>query len=171
VAAALLTWKYLVSGLCIGLSGRRSWFVGSAAVYCTLLLGAFIGVLIMTDHDRELRAWLRQDPNKLLSWLEWLAAACVMAKLWLAARTWRNISARRVRQYLAAWAAATAALVALMLLLWAGGLFTLELMEVLDFHPLDPERLRALMILTALLAVPLARPALAPVALAKNRHG
>jgi hypothetical protein len=44
-------------------------------------------------------------------------------------------------------------------------------MSVLDFLPLDPQRLVCFLILMALLAVPLARLALAPSALARNRRG
>ena len=51
---------------------------------------------------------------------------------------------------------------ALALLIWADGLLGVSLMALLDIPPLDPLRLRNLLLLLALLAIPFARIGLAP---------
>jgi hypothetical protein len=160
LAGMLLTWKFLVGGLWIGLSGNRRFFVISAAVYCSL---AILGILsfILLFEQRSVREWIREDPNRLLSNLEWLAALAVIAKVWLAAFSWRRISPHRVRNFLLIWFGSVVCLLTLALLAWAGWRF---------FLPLDSIRLGNLLILIALLAIPFARLGLAPSALARNRH-
>jgi hypothetical protein len=170
ITGIFVTWKFLVGGLWVGLSGSRKWFVASAAAYALALLLAMIANVILLHHVEEVRSWVRDDPNRLLSWCVWLAAACVIAKFWLAAFSWRNIRRDRVQKYLLAWFCGTICLIALALLLWAGGLLVMALMEFFDFLPLDPLRLRGLLILVALLVIPFARIGLAPASLAKNRH-
>jgi hypothetical protein len=134
-------------------------------------MGAVIALVIAVNNDVAFRAWLRRDPNRLLSWFEWAAALVLAAKFWLAAFAWRNISRQRVRQYLLAWCGGVLCLLALGWILWADGMLTMALMAVVDFLPLDPIRLRNLLVLVALLVIPLARLGLAPASLAKNRHG
>ncbi len=121
-------------------------------------------------HDQAVRGWVSKDPNRLLEIAEWTAAAAVMTNFWLAARTWRRITPRRVRTYVISWVAATLCVVLLVVLLWAHGLFSLQLMAIMDIPPLDTYRLRNLLILMALLIIPFARLGPAPAALAKNRH-
>ena len=171
IAGAFLTWKFLVGGLWIGLSGNRKLFIASAVAYCFVPLLGLIGLTILLNHDEAVRGWVREDPNRLLAYFEWLAAFAVIAKFWMAARSWRHIAAQRVRKYLLVWLGGTLCLMTLAILLWADGLLDLLLMAVLDFLPLDPYRLRNLLILVALLVIPFARPGLAPAFFAKNRHG
>ena len=171
VAGAFFTWKFLVGGLWIGLSGRWNWFMGSAAAYCLVFLMALITVSILIHHDAAVRRWVREDPDRLLGGIEWIAAAAVVAKTWMAARFWRGVSPTRVCKYLLSWLAGTLCLLTLAVLLWADGLFDLLLIGVPDFLPLDAIRLRNLMILLVLLAIPFARLGLAPASLARNRHG
>jgi hypothetical protein len=168
IAAVFVTWKFLVGGLWIGLSGSRKLFVASAACYCLLLSSGLIGLTCWADRP-AVRAWIHDRPDELLSVVEWLAALAVIAKFWIAAATWRRIAQKRVQKYLFAWLGATLCLIALMLLLWGDGTLSLLLIE-LDFRPLDVVRLRNLLILTALLVIPFARLGLAPMSLAKNRH-
>ena len=156
-----LTWKFLVGGLWIGLSGNRKFFIASAAAYGLVVLLGIIGLTILLNNDRAVRGWVREDPNRPLLYLEWMAAVAVILKLWLTAFSWHRISPQRVRKYLLAWLASTACLITLALLLWARARFDL---------PVDAERLRNLLVLIALLIIPFARLGFAPSALARNRH-
>ena len=172
IAAGMsVTWKLLVGGLWVGLSGSKKVFITSAAVCCLVPLVGFIALTILLNHDRVVRAWATEDPNRVLSICEWIAALAVVAKFWLAAFSWRSIAPARVRAYLLLWAGATLLLVMLAILLWAHGLLSVQLMALMDFLPVDIYRLRNLLILLALLVVPLARLGYAPTALVRNRHG
>jgi len=162
IAGLFLTWKFLVGGLWIGLCGNRRFFIASAAAYCLVLILGMIGLIILLDHDKAVRGWVREDPNRLLSYIEWIAALAVIAKFWMAAFSWRRISSHRVRKYLLVWLGSTFCLMALAILWWKGGRLYL---------PLDADRLRNLLILIALLAIPFARLGFAPSSLARNRHG
>ena len=169
-AGMLLTWRFLVGGLWIGLSGRAKWFISITFVYCAVPISGLIGISILASHDAALRDWVRKDPNQLLACFEWAAAVGVMAKFWWAAHSWRHIGRKRIGQYLLLWGLGTLGLIVLVLLLWADGLLNLALMSLLDLLPLDAHRLRNLLILVALLVIPFARIGLAPAALTKNRH-
>ena len=168
--AALITWKLLIGDLWIALSGSRKWFVTSMVLYCFVPIAAFIGLTILLNHDRAVRAWANEDPNRVLSIFEWLAALAVVAKFWLAAFSWRNVAKPRARSYLLLWTGATLLLAALSMLVWARGGLGLMLTGLMDFLPMDPYRLRNLLLLIALLVIPFARIGFAPAALAKNRH-
>jgi hypothetical protein len=156
VAAAgiVLTWRFMVVRLWSGLSGRRLLVRGSI-----LSLGAAVIAYPVLDAGR-LPGWLLEDPARFAP-VVWIAAALVIAKYWLAACAWREVSPRHVRAYLLLSLGATAALLALALLLW--GMLRIYL-------PVDVDRLLSVVVLMALLAVPLARIGLAPRALARNRH-
>jgi hypothetical protein len=167
----LLTWKFLVNGLCVGLSGNRKLFVGSAVAYCVAAIIGISAFAWLLNHDQQFMAWVHYDPNKLLSVFEWVVAMAIIAKFWLAAFSWRRISWRRTWQYLLLWVGATLLLITVAKLLWANGCLTLSLMSVLDFLPLDPLRLECFLILIGLLTVPFARLGFAPAALTRNRHG
>ncbi len=169
VAGMFLTWRFLVGELWVGLSGNRAFYLASAAGFWLTLLLGIIGLAILLD-DQAVRAWIHEDPNRLLAYLEWSAAFAVIGKFWVAARSWRNISGRRVCQYLLLWSGATLLLIALAILLWAGGALSPALTDFAGLPPMDVYRLRNLLILAALLTVPLARLGFAPAALAQNRH-
>jgi hypothetical protein len=170
-ACMLLTWKFLVNGFCIGLSGNRKLFVGSAVAYCLVAIIGISAFAWLLNHDRQFMAWVRHDPNELLRVFEWIVVVAILAKFWLAAFSWRRISWRRTWRYLLLWLGTTLLLTFLARLLWANGCLTLTLMSVLDFLPLDPYRLECFLILISLLTVPLARLGFAPSALAGNRQG
>ena len=91
----------------------------------------------------------------------WIVSIAVTVKYWLAAYSWRRVSARYARQYLLVWGAGTACLLMLAVLLWG---------VVRIYVALDIYRFQGLMILLALLALPLGRVGLAPSCLARNRH-
>ena len=90
-----------------------------------------------------------------------LMSIAFVAKCGLAAWSWRSRSAHHLRQYVLVWAAATACLLALAMLLWSVARINVAL---------DTYGIQTLMILVALLAVPLGRIGLAPSCLARNRH-
>ena len=91
----------------------------------------------------------------------WILSIAVTAKYWLAARSWRRVAARYVRQYLLVWLAETACFVTAAVVLW-------QVMRI--YITLDIYRFQSIVILLALLAMPLARLGLAPSSLARNRH-
>src|SRR6202000_2980170 len=93
--------------LWIAQSGSRKWFVASMLAYSLIPLTAFIGLTILLNHDRAVRTWVDEDPNRVLSICEWIAVLAVVAKFWLAAFSWRNIAKVRVRTYLLLWTGAT----------------------------------------------------------------
>jgi len=170
LAAFFVTWRFLVIGLWIGLSGNGKLYIASAAAYWLIVALGIIGLSLGADPTR-VREWIRHDPNRLLAIIEWVVALAVIGKFWLAARTWRHVGATRVRNYFLAWAGASVCLVVLAVLLWAKGTLALLLMSFMGFQPLDTVRLGNLIVLTALLVIPFARAGLAPAALAMNRHG
>ena len=60
----------------------------------------------------RLPAWVLDDPARMAGAVRLMSIA-VVAKCWLAASSWRRVSARHLRQYLLVWGAATACLLTL----------------------------------------------------------
>lgn len=154
IAGMFLTWRFLVAGLWIGLSGSRWLFNVSAGL---LVLAAIACVAFRVD---RLPGWMLEDPERMVPFL-WTAALAVAAKYALAARAWRGGAPRLARPYLWVWFTGTACFVALGVTLWGA---------MRMYLPVDAHRLRSLLILLALLAVPLGRLGLAPSSLEGNRH-
>ena len=153
-AGVVLTWRSLVSRLWSGLSGSRPLFMASVM---SAVLVVIAGMVFAAD---RLPGWVLDDPARMAGVL-WLLSIAVVAKCWLAACSWRRVSARHLRQYLLVWGGATTCLLTLTMLLWG----------VARIHvALDTCRFQGFMILVALLAVPLGRVGLAPSCLARNRH-
>ena len=153
-AGMFLTWRFLVSRLWSGLSGRRPLFVASVVAIVVLVIAGLV-----FDADR-LPGWLLDDPARLAP-VVWIAAIAVIAKYWIAAYAWRIVTPRYLRVYLLFWLAGTASCLAFGIVVWG---------VVRIYLPVDVDRLRSLVILVALLAVPLARVGLAPASLTHNRH-
>ena len=154
IAGPLLTWRFLVVRLWSGLSGSRLLFMASVM---SVVLAVIAGLLFNVD---RLPGWVLGDPARMAD-VVWLMSVAVAAKCWLAAYSWRRLSAQHLRQYLLVWGAGTTALLTLAMLLWG---------VVRIYVSLDIYRFQGLMILGALLAVPLGRVGLAPSCLARNRH-
>jgi hypothetical protein len=154
IAGAILTWRFLVSRLWSGMSGKRPLFV--ASVMSVLL----VGIAGMVFNANRLPDWILADPSHMGT-VVWTLAIATAAKYWLAARLWRHVSVPYARQYLTVWAVATACLGALAALLW-------EVVRI--YVALDIYRFQALLILVALLAVPVGRVGLASASLTRNRH-
>ena len=53
-ACMLLTWKFLVNGLCVGLSGNRKLYIGSAVAYCLAALFGIIAFAWLLNHDQAI---------------------------------------------------------------------------------------------------------------------
>jgi pimeloyl-ACP methyl ester carboxylesterase len=166
LAGLLLTWKFLVGGLWVGLSGSSRLFLGSGAAYCASGILAMVGLGILSNyadtHKHEPPDW-----NRWLAVLQWIAASAVILKFLLAAFSWRSISRQKTRWYLLGWIFSCLALVVFGILLWADGM----LASLLDECPMDATRLQCFLLLLSLLLIPLGRIGLGPQSLAKNRHG
>jgi hypothetical protein len=153
-AGILLTWRFLVSGMWAGLSGSRRLHVWS------LIALGLVAVGYLVSPANRLPAWLMEDPARMPPFA-WAAAIAVIAKYWLAARTWRGVAPSLVRRYVVVWFVATATLIVL-------GMVVLRMLRI--YVAVDAWRLQSLLILLALLAVPLARTGLAASMFEHNRH-
>jgi hypothetical protein len=154
VAGVVLTWRFLVSRLWSGLSGSRPLFMASVMSAVVVVIAGMV-----FGGDR-LPGWVLDDPARMAG-VVWLLSLAVVAKCWLAAYSWRRVSARHLRQYLLVWGVAIACLLTLTMLL--GGVVRI-------YVAVDTHRFQGFMMLVALLAVPLGRVGLAPSSLARNRH-
>jgi hypothetical protein len=151
LALFVLTWKQLVQNLYIGLTGRE-WVVKSA-VFAALGFFVVLGPVSKWVFDHK------QYHASLLDLLPWLAGVAVFVKLtaavWVlrANRRQELIERRAVLAIVGSWLACVVCLFGL--LNW-----------------LVPEAIisRTLLAFGTILIVPLTRPALAPLALAWNRH-
>jgi len=159
-AGILFTWRFLVNGLWLGLSGNKKLFMACAVPYAFFPL-VVIATLLVLSESGPLRIALMNYDLSRLTLLEVIAAIAVIGKFWAWVFSWRDVASERVTQYLFFWAASTLPLLMLGIFLW----------EVAKPHlPPDAEGIRNLLLLVALVIVPLARVGYAPSALAKNRH-
>jgi hypothetical protein len=154
IAGVVVTWRFLVSRLWSGLSGSRTLFMASVM---SVVLVVIAGLVFAAD---RLPGWVLDDPARMAV-VVWILSIAVTVKYWLAAYSWRRVSAPHARLYLLVWGAGTTCLLVLAVLLWG---------VVRIYVALDVYRFQGLMILIALLAVPLGRVGLAPSCLARNRH-
>ena len=152
LALLAATWKQLAQGLCIGLTGREGLIKASVLVRLSLLI--LIGLIISV---------LSESPGaRIALWnsVRWIPAALVFFKMcaaaWIATRLARGrlIGDGQLVTTTAAWLALVLALYGV--LAW--------LVDTTDMIPHD------FLVLVAILAVPLARPAAVPLALTWNRH-
>jgi len=152
VGAGLIvwTWKRLIQGLYIGLTGREGLIKGS--VFLTLSLLCAAGPVIYWIGNRAVLL-------ALWDWLVWILVVLVGLKMsavaWVATRLYDD---RLLTDRTLVWSAAC----------WCLGVFALYglLVWLIDsaFVP------RYALALIAILAIPLARVSAAPLALAWNRH-
>lgn len=148
----LLTWRFLVAGLWIGLSGNGRLFTVTTV---PLVLIPTAGLLLLD----EFFGWLLDDASRMQPFV-WCVGALAIARYWAAAYTWRGIG-RAFHAYLVAWACGTTCMV---LLAWLaaepfGLLINIELAHA-----------RSLLLCAALMVMPLAQLGLAPMQFARNRH-
>jgi hypothetical protein len=161
ITGIFLTWRFLVGGLWLGLSGKNRVFALAAVPYVLVPVFGIPALFVALAFQESVLEWIHKKIGPLTPVLLWLAAAAVIAKFWVAAYTWHGISAHHVRRYLRIWFGGTAFLIAFAVLLWG------VLGSVL---PSDTYQLRSLLILIAMLVIPLARIGLAPTFLSRNRH-
>ncbi|MEM7588060.1 MAG: hypothetical protein AAF560_32025, partial [Acidobacteriota bacterium] len=151
-ALVIATWKHLVQGLFVGLSGR-AWLV-RASVFVPLLVLSIVLPLLpwILDHSREVIANLW---NALL-WIFLVLACCKLtAAAWVATRLYdrRLLDDRRLVLGVLTWTVIVLVLYALLMWLLPTMVFRTYFLALL-----------------AILAVPLVRIAAAPLALDWNRH-
>jgi hypothetical protein len=146
-----LTWRGMVANLCVVLAGRTWVAVTAVTGSIVLLLGLALAGILVSQHPET---W---GPLRRLAW--WLAPVAVALKLLLAGWALRALHRRRLAApralvgWLAAWVVLIAALLGALAWLVPPGLVSLPALA-----------------LAAALLVPLARLALAPLALEWNRH-
>ena len=155
-ALMLTTWRCLVSGLWIGVSGSRNLFVISALPYALAPVVLAI-VVVVIERRRPVIGWILDNVNTLLPLTALALAVAIIVKIALAIRS----AARIGRQYMVIWSAATGLLLALALLLSN----RLDLVT-----PSHATHLRNIFVLIALAYVPLARLGIASSAFDRNRH-
>lgn len=160
-AGILLTWRFLVGGLWLGLSGNTKVFALSAIPYVLVPFFGIPAIVASIEFHEPILVWLQRNAGQWLGLCVWITAGAFVMKMWAAVFFWRTISGRYIRKYLTFWLGCSACLVALAFLL--AGLLNALL-------PADSYRLRNLLIFIALQVIPLARVGLAPAFLAKSRH-
>jgi hypothetical protein len=157
----LLTWRFLVGGLWLGLSGNRRVFALSMVPYVVVPLFVLPAILIATFTNSSFVVWMRMHATLVQNALVLASAVAVVAKLALATISWRTQPVTFRRQYLPAWFVGTIVVVAC----------SIMLSNALEpFVRFDGHRLQSFLILISLLAVPLARLGVAPSSLERNRH-
>jgi hypothetical protein len=146
-----LTWKGMAENLAFGLSGRPGVIRATVLATIALAAGGSVAGLWVARHPETHETLLR------LAW--WAAPAAVVLKLLLAGLALRAlfrrrlVTARALGAWLTAWLLCAVALFGLLAWLVPPGLASLTGLA-----------------LAAVLLVPLARPALAPLALEWDRH-
>jgi hypothetical protein len=152
----VLSWRCLVSGLWVGLSGSRLYYVGSLALQVIVPSLVLLACGIWSDSiDEAIRTHPDRVKSVALAVIGWALALAVVFKVWLAVFSWQAITPIRTRQYLLLWSGATLGFVAL---------------AILSRPPFDFNRVEHLLVLGALLLCPFARLGLAPWSFTRNRH-
>ena len=154
LSGLFLTWRFLVSRLWVGLSGHRRLFMVSAVSLALIAFGAAV------IEAGELSRWLIEDSDRAAS-VVWIVALAVLAKFVLAGYGWRQAALPLRRRYMLVWLVGVGCFVALAGLVWR-----LVKMSV----PAASDDIQMLLMLAPLLVVPLGRPGIAPLLLARNRH-
>jgi hypothetical protein len=161
LAMMLMTWRFLITGFWLGLSGNRRLFALSSIPYAVVPLFVLPATLIMIQTNSTVLAWMRMHASVVLNALILVLAAAGVLKCALAAISWRGHPPSFRNRYLTTWCIATAVLVGLAMIVSS----TLE-----SGLPFKQYPLHSLAILISLLAVPLARVGAGPYALDRNRH-
>lgn len=151
----ILTWRLLTVSLAAGLSGSKIRYHANNLLIAVGLLGLLV-YLIWHDNDRRAVHLYNFWPTA--EWLPFVFTIAVIAKMTVAARAWNEVLRRRM---------ATSKFV---VVCFAGWLFAVGVLATFFFVACrNTLWLRALLMLAAALIVPLAGPALAMRAFARNR--
>ncbi len=157
-AFVVLTWRCMVGGMWVGLSGNRFYYIGSLCLQVLVPTLILLASAIWSDAiDVQLGENQVRFIPLVFSIIGWLLAIAVIGKIWFAVFAWNKINPRRTRQYLVIWLAGTLAFAAFAIF------FKLPIRTNLY-------RLTHLFVLGALLFFPLARVGFAPLSLSRNRH-
>jgi len=151
IAGFVLTWRFMVASLWIGLSGSQRLFS-----YTVVALIVVPGVLVMLLNRSQLVGWVLEHLLPVV----WIVALAVVGKYWFAVHASRRVAPHLVRQYLFVWLAGTACFVVLGIILWS---------LVLGSERTERQVL-VLLLLLALMVMPLGRLGLATSSLGRNRH-
>ena len=152
----VLTWRLMVNGLWVGLSGSRSRYITSLALQVLIPALVSLAAGILSDRiDREIKDNPVLMQSVALAGIGWILAVLVIARFWFAAFMWGKTDRGFARPYMVIWCVATACL--LVLAITASPVF-------------DTYRFEHLYVLGALLIFPLARIGAAPLSFAQNRH-
>jgi hypothetical protein len=155
VGFMVLTWRCMVSGLWLGLSGKRLYYFGSMGLQVIVPSLLLLACAIWSDDiDRSIQRHPELVKSMAVEVIGWTLALLVIGKLWFAAHSWSKINSRRTRQYVLFWAGATLVLIGL---------------AILSRPPFDTFRQAHLNLLAALFLFPFARLGMAPQFLEKNR--
>src|SRR5262249_47686456 len=112
VAGVVLTWRFLVGGLWLGLSGNKKAFVASTLPYASFPFVFIIGLLVLSGLPRSLPDFTNID----LDWIpvfEVIATLAVIVKFALWVFSWRDAAVERADQYFFFWAGGTVAMLIL----------------------------------------------------------
>jgi hypothetical protein len=161
VAGIVLTWRFLVDSLWIGLSGSRALFTVSALPYGLLGPVGLIAFIKLLHGDDAAPSWIQRNLDRLVPDLLWFGIVVAILKFGVSACCWRTLGGKGFRQYLPLWAGCTFCLMALAGMLWSG---------LRDALPPTLHSVGNLLLVIALSTVPLGRLGLAPLSLARNRH-
>ena len=152
----VFTWRSMVNGLWVGLSGSPLYYTGSICLQAVATILLLIAWGISSD---TIDSQIKNHPDVVkataISVIGWTLAVLVILKVWFAAFAWSKNTPRRSLQYL---------------LIWLGVTLCFVVLGILATPLADTYRFEHLFILAALLLMPFAGLGLAPFSLAKNRH-
>jgi hypothetical protein len=152
VAAMLVTWRFMVGSLWLGLSGNTKIFTMTIIPYAAIPLFVVPALVITSMRRRQsLTGWFLNNLDWIVPALTWMAAIALIVKVVLSIYAWREVPFRQLRPYIMFWIAGTSCL------LW----LAISLQTGLS---------NRLPILIALLLIPVVRPGVAVKSLARNRH-
>jgi hypothetical protein len=153
IAGPALSWRFLTSGLPAGLSGRRWVAEGYSWAFAAGMMSLIIPVIWFAGHRESIPAWIEAFPLFVMALAPCKALAALIAFRTAVER--RLIDGRYIAVALAVW---------LLLAVCFGGLAWLAL------APFDLPWSRFWLLAAGAILAPLARFALAPLALDWNRH-
>jgi len=153
-ALVVLTWRVMVNGLWVGLSGKKLCYFGSSGLQVVLALLLLLAIGIWPG---TISSCFRNQPSLAISIAGWILALAVTLKVWFAVFSWSRVTRSRMWQYWLIWSGITLCFIAL-------GILSPSILT-------DTFRMEHLIVLGAFLVFPLGRLGLAPLFCAHNRHG
>ncbi len=118
-AGMLITWRYMVLPLPLGLSRRSRLYYFGILINILVVVGIVVFIAIVASRPTVVAELLRQ-----FGWIPWVLNLLILAKVWLAVAAWRKslalglVDARHVVTCLATWVLGTGYIVLLFWFLW-----------------------------------------------------